>query len=405
MRIFKAFLSLSIIFLFLSVIILLAYHIFSINLFKNSSKNTQNQDIKKEVSDGIILNLEKSNINGSMFVFLNGEAGARIVKYSFFDQSVDTVLDLKDLPFEYYVPGKILIEDESQDVFYLQDFGDDSVIYKYKFSNSDQSEEILTIQGYNLVGQFKVGNFLFVTAFKKQEDIYVFSIIKINLTDKSSSFVISDQSTSSSLIPVVVNIKEDKLFFKGYNISTNSLDSVCFDSELINISCTEAFDLDVIVDYRKPDEDSGFKLGQEGFLKLLYKDQTEKNILTGIEDEQFQSPYLFDDSIFFISGQIISDLGNSESFGSFVPSSLEEVNLSDLKRNLLVTLPSSSVSNIEFVNDDIIILEISLKGSNKFDVKPGNLWYFNRKTQKLKQISEIDCDEQNLCEVKFLQFF
>ncbi len=401
-------------FIFVLLIILTILIIIIYSFIKLSAKinfaNYTARDNKKEKEfeinkDGIIFkDFDTNNIKGAFFAFVNGENSVKVVKYNLNEKILKTVLEIKDMPFEYYVPGKVLLDSSNKDIYYILHQDDKFKILKYKFFEN-KPEEIFSISSYNLLGMYKFADKLYVTAYREAENnLYDLKLIQINLSDLSINYIYENDEDSN--IPILINIKDDKYFFRFYNRYTNKLTQDCFSSiSFDKISCAEALDLDFVIKYRTPEGDNGFDLGKPGFLQKEYKDNNNELLLNGVIDEQFESPFVVDDRIYFLSGQIVPfDVNlNSDNFGSFVPNSIEYLDETK-KRIKLVNLPSSKQAYINYANEDFVLLSIELLSSNKYKTNPLNLWYLNLKTNKLEQITKIECTKDRLCEVKFLEF-
>lgn len=399
MKILKLFLTFTVL---ISILALAGY--VGITLFDSYSSGPVVDSPRQESTiKGITLDsLNEEGIGGEMRVYLNGTDSSKVVQYKLNSGRVKELVSLEDT-IPYYFPGKFAVS--GNDFYWI---GQEDARYYINHKNLIDNKESQTIyeesKGKVLAGLFTNSSGVFFTSYEQNEDdSFSFEVLNVGGSKKT----LVNLSEREILLVPAGEIK-GKLILREYNLQTNQITGKCLNAiDLKELTCVGLNESGYWPVTQEPTS-LGLEMGKKGYIDLIDKSIKTRRVLEGEVDEYFDEVNVAGQSVFYISGVIEQAYSRSQgegvSYGSFKPMYLETKDIDGGEREQLAVLPSNNSTKIEYVADSFILLAISESSTNKFEVKPYNLWIYDRKNGDLKKLSDIDCNDNEFCEVSFIQY-
>ncbi len=357
-----------------------------VSQFDLSTKDSRPAQKTENEVQGVSFREINYSVDNSLYIFINGLDSQKIVSYKLSTGRQKLVHDFGD-SMKYFVPGNIQIIDTN--LYWVEN----NVVFK-KDINSQEVQEIYKFEdNRNLVGLNIFEDKVYITAYLFKDGLYdqtIYGIFDGKLTEMFKS-----QETN---IYTYNKIENDKLIVSVYQTRYNNFSNNCFSlPEKVEKVC-ENLPFKLL----NPTQE-GYRMGSAGFIEYAPENGGLETLVFGVEDEVFESPRLYQNKVYFISGvlEAASAYLQEDVFGSFVPLYLEVYDFKTETRSKLKDLPPSQSAQIKYIDDSIIVLSISERSTNKFETKPKNLWIYNFQTKTLEKLTNIDCPG-SFCEVEII---
>jgi len=370
--------------------------------FFDSSENTSEEKVA-----GIKVNsLIDSEIFSEIILYLNGVNDPQVIRHKLSTSRERVLAQLSGSDLEYFFPGKIVIYDD--DLYWIKRFGDINQIIRVKTNFAKQEEEVIyTVEGEaRIIGMQKFdGDDVYFTQYLKREEEYNYFIARLK-NEKDFEKIMEQEKSEYPMVVVGMN-KDKDLILRNYSESTTRVFGNCVLASTLEVTgCVNIEGVEYWLDSVEPEE-SGYLMGGAGFIEIVKKKEEPVKILEGSMDEHFESLYYHNGFVYFVSGVVepassyLTDEGDL--FGSFKPIAIERISVDGESREELKILPSSLSAQIKYVTEDYLLVSMSNLSSNKYDIRPANLWLYDLKLKDFEQLTDIDCEVDQYCEAVFLQ--
>lgn len=352
---------------------------------------------------GIILdNLYDERLSGELRIYVSSSNDAQLLQYKLSSGRIKELVTFEDT-FAFYYPGKFEIVG-NEGYWINQSQGQYTVSHKDLLGTTKPSLIYEAPQDRTLIGLRKIDDSLYFTSYQYDEE-NLFDYEVISLKDGKTQTILDLDGREKLYIPV--GQIDRQAILREYNLRTNRVQGDCVKAtDLVKVSCVGLSDSKFWVQTREVSS-LGYKAGEVGYIDVIDSESRTSRLLEGGIDEHFDDPEIYDDFVYFISGIIevsSNRIENETAYGSFKPVYLEKVNLTSKEREQLILLPSNQGVSIEYVSDTFVLLSISESSTNRFDIKPYNLWFYNKQSGSLNKLSDIACEHNEYCAVSFIQY-